>query len=538
MGVKRFIFCFFSVAILATTILPNAHAGPYDKEIGNLQKQIEELNSDIDKVKDDIQTEKNKIIDFQNELLEIDETITETEALINSEDAQLAKHPIRLELLADDYIKVWSSRSEPFQLRRELAIDSYVRNDERMNSVLTQSAQLTDETLRGIRSQILYKALIDETEGRLESVDSKMRITGDRVLEVHEEIEEARSKQKDYVQLQEEARSRIPAANENILNIRSGIKTLESNIENFKTEIKILDGEIERYRLLELSKQWTGLPGTDIRRPALAIKIDNVSIARPQAGINQADVVYEELVEAGLTRLIAIFQTTDSRVVGPVRSARTSDPPLLTGFDSPLFAYSGANRGTREVVKDSDLTDVGYDASRESYWRSTSRRAPHNLFTSTERLWSKHPNRDEIPEPPFTFRTENSPLHANAKKADGVFIDFGHAEIDYAWNGSGWERTHNGEPHGDGDGVRVAPTNIVIQFISYGKSAADSRSPEAVTKGSGDVWVFTDGHLIEGKWERKKDSEPAEITSDGTPIRLTPGNTWVALAKPGTATWR
>ena len=535
---KRFIFCFFSVSILATTILPNAHAGPYDKEISGLQKQIDEVNSDIDEIEKGIQTEKQKIVDLKNELLDIDETIEETEVLINSEDSQLVKHPIRLEVLADDYIDVWSSRSEPFQLRRELAIDSYVRNDERMNSVLTQSAQLTDETLRGIRSQILYKALIDETEGRLESVDSKMRITGERVSEVHEEIAAARNKQKDYVQLQEETRSRIPEVNESILNLNSKINTLERNIENLKIEINVLDGEIERYQLLELSKQWTGLPGTDIRRPALAIKIDNVSIARPQAGINQADVVYEELVEAGLTRLIAIFQTTDSRVVGPVRSARTSDPPLLTGFDSPLFAYSGANRGTREVVKDSDLTDVGYDASRESYWRSTSRRAPHNLFTSTERLWSKHPDRDEIPEPPFTFRTENSPLHVNAKKATGVFVDFGHAEIDYAWNGTGWERTHNGEPHGDGDGVRVAPTNIVIQFISYGKSAADSRSPEAITEGSGTAWVFTDGHLIEGQWERKKDSEPAEITSNGVPIRLTPGNTWVALAKTGTATWR
>ena len=538
MAIRRFVYCFSLLAILALITLPSAQAGPYDKEISELQKQIDKINSDVDEIKRDIKAEEQRISDFQNELLEIDETISEIETLINNEDSQLAKHPIKLELIADDYIQVWSSRSEPFQLRRELAIDSYVRNDERMNSVLTQSAQLTDETLRGIRSQILYKALIDETEGRLASVDSKMRVTGERVSEVREEITKARSKQRDYIQLQEDTRARIPTINEQILNIRSGIKTLETEIDNLEVETSQLDGEIERYRLLELTKQWTGLPGNDIRRPALAVKIDNVSIARPQAGINQADVVYEELVEAGLTRLIAIFQTTDSRVVGPVRSARTSDPPLLTGFDRPLFAYSGANRGTRKVVRESDLTDVGYDNSRDSYWRSTSRRAPHNLFTSTERLWELHSDRDEIPKPPYTIRTENAPLHPNAKEATGVFIDFGHAEIDYSWNGSGWERTHNGEPHGDGDGVRVAPTNVVIQFTSYGKSAADLRSPEAITEGSGEVWVFTDGHLIEGEWKRKKDSEPAEITSNGIPIRLTPGNTWVALAKSGTATWR
>ena len=269
MGVKRFIFCISSVAILATATLPSAHAGPYDKEIDNLQKQIDEVNSDIDNIKNDVNTEEQKIVDLQNELLEIDETIAEAEALINSEDAQLVKYPIKLELLADDYIEVWSSRSEPFQLRRELAIDSYVRNDERMNSVLTQSAQLTDETLRGIRSQILYKALIDETEGRLESVDSKMRITGERVSGVHEEIDAARSKHKDNVLIQQEARSRIPAVKERISDLRSGIVDLENNIENLKVEINILDGEIERYRLLELSKQWTGLPGTDIRRPEI-----------------------------------------------------------------------------------------------------------------------------------------------------------------------------------------------------------------------------------------------------------------------------
>ena len=94
MGLKRFIFCVSSVAILSTTTLPNANAGPYDKEIGNLQKQISEVNSDIDEIKRDVNTEEQKIVNLQNELLEIDETIAETEALINSEDTQLVKHPI------------------------------------------------------------------------------------------------------------------------------------------------------------------------------------------------------------------------------------------------------------------------------------------------------------------------------------------------------------------------------------------------------------------------------------------------------------
>ncbi|MBT4477400.1 MAG: DUF3048 domain-containing protein, partial [Actinobacteria bacterium] len=86
--------------------------------------------------------------------------------------------------------------------------------------------------------------------------------------------------------------------------------------------------------------RWTAVLGQDTDRPALAIKIDNVFAAWPQSGINQADVVYEEVVESGLTRLIAIFQTQSPGTVGPIRSARTSDPILLEGFDRPLFAYS------------------------------------------------------------------------------------------------------------------------------------------------------------------------------------------------------
>ena len=111
-------------------------------------------------------------------------------------------------------------------------------------------------------------------------------------------------------------------------------------------------------------------------------------------------------------------------------------------------------------------------------------------------------------------------------------------EVDYAWNDTGWVRTHGERAHSDADGVRVAPTNVVVQFIRYGRSLADLRSPEAITVGTGDVWVFTDGHVIQGQWHRPDANQPANFTADGTEIRLSPGNTWVALAKKDTAVWR
>ena len=587
----RLVVAGLAAALVAVATLVPAAAGPVDEAIAAVRVQIAEVEeaivgvaSTIVRVKEAIVgveaaivgaesaisgleaaivAEGDRIVAYHGDLEAVDVAIAEIEVRIETQDEGMLVYPVRLELLADEYIEVWASRAGPFRLRRELAVDSYVRNDERMNSVLTQSAQLTDKALEGIRSRILYDALIKDTDERLEIVDARMRIAGDRVAGVHTEISLAKDRQAASFRELEDTGASIELVDAKIAASGSEIERFHGEIERLRGEIEQQRGDIERLRgeivlhqeeivrlegeivrlegeielILELppTRRWSGLPGDEIRRPALAVKIDNVSVARPQEGINQADVVYEELVEAGLTRLIAVFQTTGARSVGPIRSARTSDPPLLEGFDRPLFAYSGANRGTRGAVAASELTDVGYDAASSLYWRSTSRRAPHNLFSATDRLWGKYPERDEIPTAPFTFRTVLDELHPSAEPVAGVFVDFGHAEIDYAWNGEGWERTHNGDAHSDSDGVRVAPPNVVIQFTTYGTSSADSRSPEAQTVGSGEAWVFTDGHVVRGRWERPDQSRPAALVADGRPIRLTPGRTWVALARPGTA---
>ena len=587
----RLVVAGLAAALVAVATLVPAAAGPVDEAIAAVRVQIAEVEeaivgvaSTIVRVKEAIVgveaaivgaesaisgleaaivAEGDRIVAYHGDLEAVDVAIAEIEARIATQDEGMLVYPVRLELLADEYIEVWASRAGPYRLRRELAVDSYVRNDERMNSVLTQSAQLTDKALEGIRSRILYDALIQETDERLEIVDARMRITGDRVAGVHTEISLAKDRQAASFRELEDTRASIEVVDAKIAASGSEIERFHGEIERLHGEIEQqrgdierlrgeivlhqeeivrlegeivrLEGEIELIQELPPTRRWSGLPGDEIRRPALAVKIDNVSVARPQEGINQADVVYEELVEAGLTRLVAVFQTTGARSVGPIRSARTSDPPLLEGFDRPLFAYSGANRGTRGAVAASELTDVGYDAASSLYWRSTSRRAPHNLFSATDRLWGKYPERDEIPTAPFAFRTVLDELHPSAEPVAGVFVDFGHAEIDYAWNGEGWERTHNGDAHSDSDGVRVAPPNVVIQFTTYGTSSADSRSPEAQTVGSGEAWVFTDGHVVRGRWERPDQSRPADLVADGRPIRLTPGRTWVALARAGTA---
>ncbi|MCA1844637.1 MAG: DUF3048 domain-containing protein, partial [Actinobacteria bacterium] len=121
----------------------------------------------------------------------------------------------------------------------------------------------------------------------------------------------------------------------------------------------------------------TGLPPA-ANRPALVVKIDNAPKARPQAGLNQADVVVEEKVEDGVTRFFTVFHTADADPVGPVRSARSTDLALTGALNRPLFAYSGTNATFQALVSRAPLVDVGINAASRDYSRHGDRPAPYN----------------------------------------------------------------------------------------------------------------------------------------------------------------
>jgi len=285
----------------------------------------------------------------------------------------------------------------------------------------------------------------------------------------------------------------------------------------------------------------TGLPvPATIDRPALMVKIDADERARPQWGINQADIVYEEIVEAQLTRLAVIFHSEDSDPVGPTRSARTTDFGLLAPLNTPMFANSGGNSNVVNAISGLDVVNVNHgSAAGNLYFRENSRFAPHNLLTNTSELYALAGAEGGLPPQLLTYRAEGEDLPLDARPVQGVDLAYGGTDVTYTWDPveQGWLRTQNGEPHVDTDGVQVAPANVIVQFVDYGRSPADPRSPEAITVGEGEAWVFTDGHVIQGRWERAVAEEPiVYTTNDGTVIGLTPGKTWVALPRTGQAT--
>ncbi len=297
----------------------------------------------------------------------------------------------------------------------------------------------------------------------------------------------------------------------------------------------------------------TGEPLTDLSvtaHPAVVVKVDNSPWARPQSGINQADVVYEVLVE-GITRYALVFHSQAADPVGPVRSARSTDIDLVSNLGTPLFAWSGGNAGVVGEVRSAAaaglLIDAGGDADGTAYYRDHDREAPHNYYAKVSALLEhKAPAGAPAPPPLFVYRAHDETPQAAGVPTAGYAIEFGGGvRVEYVWDAerSGWNRFQVDQNHPraesavvDAAGVQVAPANIVILFVDYGRSPSDPRSPMAVTIGTGAAIVLRDGAAITGTWTRSDPSASWSLTDEqGQPIELTPGRTWVALPRTGSA---
>lgn len=290
----------------------------------------------------------------------------------------------------------------------------------------------------------------------------------------------------------------------------------------------------------------TGLEVGDpaiLSRPALVAKIDNSGPARPQVGVNQADIVFEENIE-GASRFAAVFHSTGSDPVGPLRSGRTQDIDLLASFGTPLFVWSGGNARVTRAINDSYLVNLGpTPAPDRVYYRDASRPAPHNLFTSTSEIWKLAPAGARAPQPQFAYRRAGQALPPSAVAVTGAKVLMDASRIAWTWDSTDgvfrrWlqnNRKKRLEPHRDADGVQIGCANVLILEVAYESSPADRSSPEAQTVGSGDAWVLTAGHLIEARWDRSAPSRPFTVTDlDGVVIAFTPGRTFVHLARRGT----
>jgi hypothetical protein len=271
-------------------------------------------------------------------------------------------------------------------------------------------------------------------------------------------------------------------------------------------------------------------------RPVIAVKVENTDEAYPLAGLERADVIYEEPVEGSITRFAALFQCRDAPRVGPVRSARTTDPKILVQLsDEPILAYSGSNPQVAISLEDAGVVSLTETSASEAFFRDETRSAPHNLFVSTKKLYgiARETGADfSLPRALFLFDEE---VPAPSKPRTSASVAFSASNVvGWVWSEDRWVRQLDGEPMLAQNGTPIGVDNVVIQEVVVTDSnivdVAGFPSPNVKLVGRGRAWILRDGRLIVARWQRPSPGDATVYeTRRGEEIALTPGTTFVQL---------
>lgn len=271
--------------------------------------------------------------------------------------------------------------------------------------------------------------------------------------------------------------------------------------------------------------------------PILAVKVDDTAAARPQAGLEDADIIYIEQVEGGLTRLAAIFSSKIPEVIGPVRSARISDLEILEQFGRVAFAYSGAQSKLLPVIAAANLENLG--AQRQSpviYSTDPLRRSPTAMMLQAQKLMA---NVAEAQLPvaiskPVGWSFGDRPDTGTAITSAKVSWPATSYEVNWSTTEKRWLLSQKGVANVSAAGVHLGPTTFVIQLISITDSIYRDKvggvTPFSETIGSGKGFILRNGRAIDATWSRPTgDQGTTWKTLDGEEIKFAPGQIWIAL---------
>ncbi|MEO8322700.1 MAG: DUF3048 domain-containing protein [Actinomycetota bacterium] len=283
----------------------------------------------------------------------------------------------------------------------------------------------------------------------------------------------------------------------------------------------------------------TGLEPNDeaiVERPAVGLKIENAVVARPLSGLESADVVYEELVEGGETRFMAIFHCSDTKKGGPVRSARIVDPPLLSPF-TKILGFSGANQPVLDALADADIVTLTETVAEDAMERVEREgiSSEHTLYANSAKL--RKAGADDYSEPPPSDMFKFGDLEGTPKKASTISLNFGGAStITYDYSDGSWNRSQDGVPFVSEAGGQISPVNVLVEehIVNHSDTIVDSAGNPSVEiedhTGSGTAVLFRNGRAITGTWTRESMDAPIRFeTKSGELMVFAPGSVWIEL---------
>lgn len=274
----------------------------------------------------------------------------------------------------------------------------------------------------------------------------------------------------------------------------------------------------------------SGMPVTSPDQRVLVVKVENTAPARPQVGLSQADMVFVEEVEGGITRFAAVFSSQRPETVGPVRSARITDPQLVAQFGKVAFAYSGAQAKMAPVLRAANLVQVRESRRGTGWTRATERSAPHNLYGHPAGLLEQAGAGIAVAAP--FGREFSDTLPAGGSPVQSVRVPYPAESITVDWSAGDWVITSGRDVITDG--APVQPGSVLVQYVRQTASQFHDRhggvTPFAETVGSGTGVYLRDGRSWDVTWRRATESDPTVwLDSAGKPLQFARGTIWNLL---------
>jgi len=272
------------------------------------------------------------------------------------------------------------------------------------------------------------------------------------------------------------------------------------------------------------------VPAGSLAHPSVAAKIDNHVSARPQLSLERTDIVFEELVEGGLTRYVAVWQSDIPELVGPVRSIRPMDPDIISPLGG-IAAYSGGQQVFLDMMRAAPVLSVIFDFDNTGLFsRVKDKKAPHNVVLKAAELVSRH---TDLAPPKQQFAYAANAAAASAM-VDGTPINtiatrFSNVRSpSWAWDGQSYLRSQEGAPDRDNSGAQLKATNVLTLRVAIDGTFGEV--PKTTMIGSGEASVSAGGKTVHATWSKDAQAAPIRLVDDnGVTIRLAAGNTWIEL---------
>ncbi len=272
------------------------------------------------------------------------------------------------------------------------------------------------------------------------------------------------------------------------------------------------------------------------KQAVTAIMIENSPDARPQSGIKQAGVVYEAIAEGGITRFLTLHQQDKPQLIGPVRSVRMYYVDWLAPYNASV-AHVGGSAAALAEVRNGSYRDIDQFFNAGTYWRATDRYAPHNVYTSFEKLDALNQAKGYTTSDFTGFsRVDGKP--SDAPTATSVAINFGGAlyNTTYAYDkvSNSYARSEAGEPHLDREDGQISPNVVIAMHVDMSLVMQDGNREDITTTGSGDATIFQNGTAQNVTWHKASRAGQLNFTDEaGKDVPLVRGQTWIAAVPNG-----